>query len=572
MKLIIASNCRQQIQGRSRSAFTLVEMLVAVALISILMLMFAQIFSLASEILSQQRGIAANDQTERQLRTVFRDDLNHRTFKNVLPFESNVSTTANSSRSGYFHISEGSVTDDTDDILQLTVSKGANEDPFYGRAETIAGSTWGTDLNQPEFDDELSDENNVGSSPFGEVAYFLRNGNLYRRLVLIRKPIVSSSVEPNTGATGIPPNLITTPYAGEFWSEFDYSAFYDSVNNHVSFIGVDSMDNAEPDISLPLFNSIPVRLGIPGFRWGFDTASGQPRYKVSDGTNEFFIGRFTQQETSDPDFDYPGANPATNWLDPGTTVSAFDSANGVITDLNGGTRVSEDILLKNVHSFDIKVWDPGVSLGADGAPGVLGYDDNLNATPGPDGQPGVAGFDDDGINGVDDVGELRFLFPGSDDLNIDDAQERGWPGSDDGEWRDLGHSDANGFYQLTATGGSANLGNNNIDFGEFPPSTGDNGNCFDTWHPIGTAGVMPGTSGVAPYRPNLIYLGPDGLPGDAGVDDDGVNGIDDAGELGWPGTDDIFPQALSLIRIHIRYVDQKSDQMRDVIIVHSLTD
>ena len=83
---------------------------------------------------------------------------------------------------------------------------------------------------------------------------------------------------------------------------------------------------------------------------------------------------------------------------------------------------------------------------------------------------------------------------------------------------------------------------------------------------------MPGTSGVAPYRPNLIYLGPDGLPGDAGVDDDGVNGIDDAGELGWPGTDDIFPQALSLIRIHIRYVDQKSDQMRDVIIVHSLTD
>jgi hypothetical protein len=33
-------------------------------------------------------------------------------------------------------------------------------------------------------------------------------------------------------------------------------------------------------------------------------------------------------------------------------------------------------------------------------------------------------------------------------------------------------------------------------------------------------------------------VGPDGRPGVAGVDDDGANGTDDVGELGWPGSDD----------------------------------
>lgn len=39
---------------------------------------------------------------------------------------------------------------------------------------------------------------------------------------------------------------------------------------------------------------------------------------------------------------------------------------------------------------------------------------------------------------------------------------------------------------------------------------------------------------------DTIWLnGPDGRPGVAGVDDDGINGIDDIGERGWAGSDDI---------------------------------
>ncbi|WP_253158371.1 hypothetical protein [Stieleria tagensis] len=53
---------------------------------------------------------------------------------------------------------------------------------------------------------------------------------------------------------------------------------------------------------------------------------------------------------------------------------------------------------------------------------------------------------------------------------------------------------------------------------------------------------------VAATTPNrLLYdVGPDGAPGRAGVSDDGIGGVDDDEELGWPGSDDIgFPFVLN---------------------------
>lgn len=70
-------------------------------------------------------------------------------------------------------------------------------------------------------------------------------------------------------------------------------------------------------------------------------------------------------------------------------------------------------------------------LGVDGAPGLLGVDDDGDTfpdfEPGLDGQPGMALVDDDGLNGVDDLGELGFF--GSDD--VVDYDEFGADGSDD---------------------------------------------------------------------------------------------------------------------------------------------
>lgn len=108
--------------------------------------------------------------------------------------------------------------------------------------------------------------------------------------------------------------------------------------------------------------------------------------------------------------------------------------------------------------------------------------------PGPDGQPGVAGVDDDGINGVDDVGEL------------------GTSGSDDVRTVRIGQKlpDSPGFRGFFV-----------VDRTKAPPLL------------------------KQPHLPKYT-VGLDGEPGDATVDDDGVNGVDDVGELGWPGTDDVF--------------------------------
>lgn len=556
----VCINKKTNLDGRP-TAFTLVEMLVAVALVMILMTMFAQIFGLASGILSQQRGLAANDQSERMIRTIIREDLEHRTFKDVKPFAS-ADAAVDDDRKGYFHITEGVIADGSDDVLQFTILKENDDEPLYGKAKTISGSTLTGDPNQPEFDDELETANDTGASKYGEVAYFLRNGNLYRRVMLIREPKVSTSVDPTSGGGS---SLIPGAYSGRFWEDMDYSAFFDVMNTRVNFIGTDSLENRHPDSLAPQYNSMPVRFGIPRFRWGFDPDSGQPRRIVTSAGQDFHIGRFTHQETSATQFRYPGEAPLTNWLDPSLSLN-YDSRNGVLQDLSDGSRISEDILLKNVHAFDIQVWDP-------------------QADPGPDGSPGVAGFDDNS------------------DGTVDNAPELGWPRSDDGAWQEIGHTNATGFYRATPSGGLDNFGRNNTTFGEYPV-TATNGNCFDTWHPTTGAGVMPG--GVAPYRPVLFHLGADnqpgaagvndnergidGQPGVAGVDDDGMNGVDDPGEIGWLGSDDdlavddlnergwtatddtILPEPLRLIRIHIRYVDQKSDQMRDVIIVYSLTE
>src|SRR5262249_40413437 len=65
-------------------------------------------------------------------------------------------------------------------------------------------------------------------------------------------------------------------------------------------------------------------------------------------------------------------------------------------------------------------------------------------------------------------------------------------------------------------------------------------------------------------------LGPDGRPGKAGIDDNADGVIDDAGEIGAPGSDDFLP--LSAIQIKITFYDTTSKQLREMTFVHSLLD
>jgi prepilin-type N-terminal cleavage/methylation domain-containing protein len=611
-----------------RRGFTLVEMLVATALVLMILVIFAQIYRSATATLVQQRGTAQNDARARMVSTLLRSDLSQATFGehpqstslglltldihdvNVLGF-----SPVDEAQAGYVYISENDPENDVDDVMQFTIrvessSRNPHEQPYIGRASPLGRPTsasTGTgqfnpqpvanpDQNQPEFDDgddarTANTYNLAGQSRFAEVVYFVRRGTLYRRVLLLRDPLRQSPppgyddqptyYEPNPpgglpagdyplipgdydavadaqqGAGGTPLTN-NTPGVGDFWHDFDYAAYHtppSDPSSQLKFHGSAALSNVA--------NPVP-RLSEPKYRFGFKffddgvnpAQNGQPVEYVNGGTE--FIGRMTQQETSHPQFSWPGRFANSPFVQ---TDLILD--NGVVRDTSlgvtyRGPRRGEDILLPNVDAFDLKVWD-------------------------------------------------------------DQA----------GAFVDLGHSLPTGYFRASQR---ANPG--------FGPRASGLNNIFDTWHPENIA------YGKAPYRPlkeplpapppgangnwqaNTFYnigarifpftvtdVGPDGRPGAAGVDDD-MNGIvDDRGELGWTSTDDavnyydgIYYEATTagttdatppsfrkaydetvtdgevvwksfdnragvpLIQITIRYRDPASNLSRQLTIQHSFTD
>lgn len=557
-----------------RAGFTLVEMLVAVALVLIMMTMFAEIFTLATSSMSKQKGLAELDQRQRLMSTLLRDDLRQRSFRNLFayhPLDNPINilsanrpgNVAFDVRQGYFYISENDPENDGDDVIQWTVTR-TDGSLFYGRtAELIdtLGNGASTNPNQPEADDgaAFGEGLGVGTSPSAEVSYFLRNGTLYRRVLLIRrKTDATASDNPSTPGgtplvqtgTGVYPVATTSPSgyyvygangANRYPRDFDYSATHEYVpppamspppSAPVRILGeTESLSNTP-------VAGIGVSLGQPKNRFGFQRPTGLGgTYPVGlpfEYIGTTFIGRYTHEETSHPAFGYPGdlgagadlilasgddTNPYTR------TAGLAVSPNGVVTLYADGSREGEDILLTNVQNFDVKVWDPGASLG-------------------PDGAYGIAGINDDGLGAVDDAAEL------------------GWPGSDDGAFVDIGHTGI-GFFSQT----------NNLNAAYGPAAAGNR--CFDTWHAdFGPAFMATKISmGYAPFRPALA--GYDGAPGKAGVDDDDpdgdpTTGIDDAAELGWPNSDDI-PISIKAVQIRVRYLDISSGLVREITIIEQVS-
>lgn len=402
-----------------RAGFTLVEMLVSVALVLLMMLMFTEIFQLLSGSMTTQRGISENDQRERLLVTVLKADLDSRTFQYLLPFSNfqNFTTPAGVSpaptdprsylyhkedRKGYFYISENDPNDDTDDFIQFTVSRYANpsraddtEDFYYGKAVDLSDRVPDPNTNrrrlsfqpnQPEADDGRITADGTSQSSAAEISYFLRGSNLYRRVMLIREPLALSSTQttqPVAAYNSIPFFLRSAstpaPLYGEaytsgdnFWRDFDFSAFTDVVTDpttpYARFHNLGELKNNDPTGSEVLFP-----LGMPQYRFGFNhdmsgSSGGLSREFVpsSAGSNpELFIGRFTHEETSHRHFNYPqdatdssiggGGNP----MDPSGPSLLVNPNDRVIDLLRNGSRRSEDLVLSNVRSFDIKVFDDG---------------------------------------------------------------------------------------------------------------------------------------------------------------------------------------------------------------------
>jgi type II secretory pathway pseudopilin PulG len=456
------SSTSRRTRRAAASGFTLVEMLVSVALVLLMMTMFAQIFQMATGSLSQQKAIAENDQKARMLTTILRGDLEHRTFRDVFPFRSGEDTRqlghSLSRRSGYVEIDEGDPLNDTDDVLQFTALvniklQNSDSTPFTGKATaisaipitgypsnssiTVAGNyaglipqnshiwivgssgndgrynvigTSGTTtitlatggLNtapaqpgnayiseyEPDFDDGVFGNGSTVSSA-AEICYFLRNGTLYRRVLLIRDPAVGGDAQPTYGNgmpllwNGAAENYPPTGNATSFWRDFDYSAFYFNGKSTASgtmapgvrfHSATESLSNSSQapqiiTVDVPAGSlSFPVSLGIPNFRFAHSLSSGLTQDASTAATTttgqSVIVNRYTLQECSNSAFGYPGyiaGDPYT-----GNPTSPFDRTN-IQVDPNSGQvveystqtfRRGEDILMPNVLTFDVKVWDP----------------------------------------------------------------------------------------------------------------------------------------------------------------------------------------------------------------------
>ena len=368
-------------------------MLISVGLVLLMMTLFAQIFQMAGASISKQRGLMENDQRARTIQTIIKGDLDKRTFRKVLPFAANEDTTQVeaeiSKRRGYFSYSENDPNNQLDDVLQFTMQSSIqvyNKDlsPYYGRALQLASFNH---PNQPDTDDAQLVPNNTGLSTLAEVSYFVRNGSLYRRQLLIREPIaVAGSTEQPQDATNntanffdptaSPAPVVLYPSgvsnATTFWDNFDYSAYLTinggGAETGATFLGSNSLNND---------GTSTVQLGLPHLRFGHNALGGagaanfgSPKeYTNTSGTAEF-IGRYTLQECSDLDFEYPQSRwGTTNPMALGTSLT-LDPVSKIVTapvDLTTGPRRGEDLLMSNVHSFDVQIWDDAAGTGGLGA-------------------------------------------------------------------------------------------------------------------------------------------------------------------------------------------------------------
>lgn len=356
-------------------------MLVSVTLVLLMMTLFASIFSMATDSVSRQRGIAELDQAARILTNSTRADFAKRTFRFGMPYypgeNSSTSPTPFGNRAGYIYISANDPANGTDDVLQFTVnSEFINEETdttqYFGAAgllfdkiAELETATHSTDLtinpNQPEADDSVLAPNGVTGSRGAEVSYFIRNGNLYRRVMLLRDPLPQVGGEqvvapktsqydtkyfvsegdtlPVSGGTVLAadgggrfwvvtspqnisrvsgnPNYFVMPagdtecadrdawnvvQSNDLWRYFDVSAVPigngGGGTNPSAGVQLIGMSHLANDGSG--FES----LGNPAFRWGFNFYTGQSR-EHANGTGTTFLGRFLHAETSDWRFNWP---------------------------------------------------------------------------------------------------------------------------------------------------------------------------------------------------------------------------------------------------------------------------
>jgi hypothetical protein len=169
---------------------TLVEMLVTVAVLVLIMTVLVQIFQAATGAVSAAQTLQELDNQLRLLDATIRSDLSGVTARFTPPLDP-------AQNLGYFEYGENEFADtqgeDSDDYIRFTAKAPPNQ-PFTGRVWLIS-----PDPNM----NNLATQPVTVTSEYAEIIYFLRSGNLYRRVLLVA-PQLQSSIAQGAGATYTP--------------------------------------------------------------------------------------------------------------------------------------------------------------------------------------------------------------------------------------------------------------------------------------------------------------------------------------------------------------------------------
>ncbi len=171
-------------------------MLVTVAILVIMMTILVQIFQSATGAVTAAQQLQQIDDQLRRLDSVIRGDLEGVTARFTPPLDP-------AQNLGYFEYGENEFADnqgeDGDDYIRFTAKAPAGR-PFTGRMS-------GHFLDQRPQPSAINAANQPQpitiTSDYAEIIYFLRNGNLYRRVLLVA-PERQSAITPAVNNTGHP--------------------------------------------------------------------------------------------------------------------------------------------------------------------------------------------------------------------------------------------------------------------------------------------------------------------------------------------------------------------------------
>ncbi len=247
-----------------RRGVTLVEMLITLAVLLLMMALIVQIFQAATGSMSAAQAYQRLDDDLRRLDSTLRADLDGATARFTPPLDP-------ADGLGYFEYVENEFADnqgeDCDDSIRLTV-KAPEGRPFTGRMwakpPRKLAMVGGTLVSVPGNFGAFNATSNPGgmtpaeiaeyfksqpitvTSEHAEVIYFLRNGNLYRRVLLVAPELQRSLVHSysdasasNVGffpvASAVGPTLEGPPTDSRTFTPVDLGA------SQVSFLGVNDL-------------------------------------------------------------------------------------------------------------------------------------------------------------------------------------------------------------------------------------------------------------------------------------------------------------------------------------------